>query len=219
MKLYGMAISSATQKVLTVFAEKGQEVSLIEVDALKGEDKLPGHLLLHPFGEIPVLEDEGFLLYESQALIRYLDERLPGDSLSPSDSKLRALMDQWISVEQSYFNGPAHILIMDGPVYAVIRQSPAAANFPPRPDAATLAKSRAEVEKVLDVLDKLLKKQEYLVGSMFTLAEVSWMPYLQYLLASTGDEILKARPHVSAWWQRISTRPSWQKVCRVLGRS
>ena len=219
MKLYGMNVSSCTQKALTVCAEKGHEIELIEVNVLKGEDKLPAHLVLQPFGEIPVLEDDGFVLYESRAIIRYLDQKLPGPALTPSDLRLRALMDQWISVEQSYFSGPVYDLIRSGPVYETIWQSPAASNFPPPPDAATLARSRAEVARVLDVLDKVLAKQDYLVGPMFSLAEVTWLPYLQYLMASPGAELLHARPHVAAWWQRISTRPSWVKVGRVVGQS
>jgi len=219
MKLYGMNVSSCTQKALTVFAEKGHEVELIEVNVLKGEDKLPAHLALQPFGEIPVLEDDGFLLYESRAIIRYLDQRLPGPSLTPADLKQRALMEQWISVEQSYFSGPVYDLIRSGPVYQTIWQSPAAANFPPRPDETTLARSRAEVTRVLDVVDRVLQKQDYLAGAMFSLAEVTWLPYLQYLLASPGAELLHARPHVAAWWRRISTRPSWVKVGRVVGQS
>jgi glutathione S-transferase len=219
MKLYGMSVSSCTQKALTVFAEKGHAAELIEVNVLKGEEKLPAHLQLHPFGEIPVLKDDEFVLYESRAIIRYLDQRLSGPSLTPSDLKLRALMEQWISIEYSYFSGPVYDLIRSGPVYETIWQSPAAANFPPRPDEATLARSRAEVARVLDVLDKTLQKQDFLVGPMFSLAEVTWMPYLQYLLAAGGGEMIQSRPHVAAWWQRISTRPSWVKVGRVVGQA
>ncbi|MEV0401053.1 glutathione S-transferase N-terminal domain-containing protein [Actinoallomurus sp. NPDC050550] len=132
MRVYGSATSACTHKVLMVFAEKGHEAELVEVDVLRGQDKLPEHVARMPFGEIPVLDDDGFLLYESRAIIRYLDQRLPGPSLTPDDIRLRGLMEQWISVEQSYVSGPVWDLVRAGPVYDIIRRSPAVALFPPR---------------------------------------------------------------------------------------
>lgn len=219
MKVYGMAISSVTQKVLLVFAEKGHECELVNVDVLKGEDKLPAHLARQPFGEIPVLEDDGFWLYESRAIIRYLDRRLSGPVLIPTDLRELARMDQWISIEQSYFSGPVWELVRGGPVYEIIRQSVGAANFPPPPDAASLDRARLEAAKPLDVMNEALSERDYLAGSQFSLAEVSFMPYVQYMVASGGEALILERPHVAAWWQRISTRPSWLKVGKVLDKS
>jgi glutathione S-transferase len=219
MRLYGSDFETGTQKALTVFAEKGQAVELVEVNILKGEDKQPAHLLRHPFGEIPVLEDDGFLLCESRAIIRYLDERLPGPALTPQDSRQRALMEQWISIEQSYFSGSVHVIVSSAPIYQNLWQSPAGANFPPPPDQPTLNKALAEVARVLDVLAKLLERQDYLAGSMFSLAEITWMPYLRYLLASPGGELVQSRPSVASFWQRISTRPSSARIGRVVGQA
>jgi len=219
MRLYGIDFETGTQKALTVFAEKGQEVELVEVNILKGEDKLPAHLLRHPFGEIPVLEDDGFLLCESRAIIRYLDQRLPGASLTPGDIKQRALMEQWISVEQCYFSGAVHVIVSSAPIYQALCQSEAGANFPPPPDPPSLNRALAEVARVLDVLAKVLDRQDYLAGPMFSLAEITWMPYLRYLLASPGGEMIHSRPSVAAWWQRISARPSWARVGRVVGQA
>jgi glutathione S-transferase len=218
MKVYGMYVSSVTQKVLTVFAEKGHEAELVEVNLLKGEDKLPEHLKLQPFGEIPVLEDDGFLLYESRAIIRYLDRKLPGPSLTPGDLKAWALMEQWISVEQSYFSGPVWEIVRSGPVYDALRQSPGARHFPPPPDQASLTKAKGEVARTFDAIDKVLANQEYLAGSMFSLAEIAWMPYVNYLLASRGGDLVMDRANVAAWWKRISARPSWVKVGKIVGK-
>ena len=103
-------------------------------------------------------------------------------------------------------------------MYEIIRQSVGAANFPPPPDAASVAHARAEVSRPLDVMEKHLSGREYLAGGSFSLAEVSFMPYVQYLVASGGAELIQERPRVAAWWQRISSRPSWLKVGRVLGQ-
>jgi len=81
-----------------------------------------------------------------------------------------------------------------------------------KPDLDKVAKGREESAKVLDVVDRALMTQAYLAGDTFSLADISWLPYLQYLAATPHGTLLTERPHVKSWWQRISTRPSWKKV-------
>ncbi|WP_437955518.1 glutathione S-transferase N-terminal domain-containing protein [Sorangium sp. So ce119] len=220
MKVYGMPESTCTQKVLTVLAEKEHEAEIVEVNVLMGEDKtLPEHLARHPFGEIPVLEDDGFLLYESRAIIRYLDKRLPGASLTPRDIREWARMEQWISCEQSYFSGPAYDVIRSGPVYNLVWSSPGAVYFPPPPDEPMLKKAKKDVALAFDVMDRTLSTQPYLAGGTFSLADITHMPYINYLIASGGGDFVSSRPGVAAWWERVTSRPSWRKVGRVLGQS
>ncbi|MFB9905676.1 glutathione S-transferase family protein [Allokutzneria oryzae] len=216
MKVYGTTTSAATHPVLTVFAEKGHEPELVHVSILGGADKSPENLKRQPFGEVPVLEDDGFLLYESRAIIRYLDRRLSGPSLTPSDAREHGLMEQWISIEQCYVSGPVWTVVRGGPVYDLIRQSPAFRTMPPAPDTAELARARGELARAFDVADRDLAGRAYLAGDQFSLAEVSWLPYLEYLFASHGGDLVLERPNLADWWQRISSRPSWQKVGKVL---
>src|SRR3954467_8994732 len=102
MKLHGHPLSSCTRKALITAAEHGATLELITVDLLVGEHKQPAHLARHPFGVIPVLDDDGFVLFESRAIIRYLDATLPGPALVPHEARARARMDQWLSVDQAY---------------------------------------------------------------------------------------------------------------------
>lgn len=114
MKVYGLPMSTATRMVLATLAEKGQEAELVSVDLTKGEHKASPHVERHPFGVIPVLEDDdGFRLYESRAIIRYLDRKLPGASLTPSDVHAYARMEQFISVEHCYFSPAAMKVIWE----------------------------------------------------------------------------------------------------------
>ncbi|WP_437808538.1 glutathione S-transferase family protein [Sorangium sp. So ce1078] len=220
MRVYGMHASTCTQKVLTVLAEKEHEAELVEVNPLKGEDKtLPEHLARHPFGEIPVLEDDGFLLYESRAIIRYLDQRLPGVSLAPRDVREWGRMEQWISSEQSYFSGPVYDVIRSGPVYNIVWNSPGAVYFPPPPDEPMLLKAKRDVALAFDVMDRTLSRTPYLAGATFSLADIVHMPYINYLIASGGGDFVTSRPGVLAWWERVSSRPSWRKVGKVLGQA
>src|SRR5438105_15080541 len=96
--------------VLAALVEKGAPYRLAPVapDALKS----PEHLARHPFGRVPVLEHDGFLLYETQAIMRYLDRVLPQPALTPSDPKRAARMDQVMNVNDWYlFHNVANVIV------------------------------------------------------------------------------------------------------------
>ena len=204
MKVYGHPMSTCTRKVLATLAEKGHEASFELVDLMKGQQKSPQYMAKHPFGVIPFLEDDGFTMYESRAIIRYLDAKLPGTKLTPSDLPSLGRMEQWLSVEQSYFSPGALAIVMEL-MFKALRGGGA-------PDMAKVAKGRDESARALDAVDRALMTQAYLAGDTFSLADISWLPYLQYLAATPHGTLITERPHVKAWWQRISTRPSWKKV-------
>ncbi|HTN85708.1 MAG TPA: glutathione S-transferase N-terminal domain-containing protein [Sorangium sp.] len=203
MKLYGHPMSTCTRKVLTVLAEKGHEAQVVVVDLMKGEHKQPDHLARHPFGVIPVLEDGDFSLYESRAIIRYLDQKLPGAPLTPTELRARALMDQWLSVEQSYFSTPAIKILYQRVIMPMLGQ---------QGDESIVEAAKGEVARALDVVDKALGNQEYLAGSIYSLADISFMPYLQCLVVSKVGELITDRQNVAAWWKRLSARPAWVKA-------
>ena len=203
MKLYGHPMSTCTRKVLTALAEKGHEAEFVLVDFAKGEHKQEPHLTRQPFGRVPALEDDGFWLYESRAMTRYIDEKLPGVRLQPTDLKDRALMEQWLSVEYSYFS-PAAMKIVSELLLGKMHGK-----------APDLDKVKAGIEGsafALDVAEKTLAKQDFFGNKTFSLADISWMPYVAYLFAAEQGQLITSRPGVKAWWERVSTRPSWKKV-------
>lgn len=204
MKVYGHPMSTCTRKVLTTLAEKGREASFELVDLATGQQKSPQYMAKHPFGVVPFFEDDGFTLYESRAIIRYLDAKLPGTKLTPSDLPSLGRMEQWLSVEQSYFSPNCMAIVMEL-MFKAMRGGG-------KPDMDKVTKGRDGSAKVLDVVDRALMTQAYLAGDTFSLADISWLPYLQYLAATPHGTLITERPHVKAWWQRISTRPSWRKV-------
>lgn len=201
MKVYGHPFSTCTRKVLATLAEKGHKAELVLVDILKGEQKQPAHLARQPFAVIPVLEDDGFTMYESRAICRYLDLKLSGPSLTPHDIHARARMEQWISVESSYFSPTAMKIIWQNYFGKMMGKEP---------DMAVVAQAKSDLTRSLDTLEHALNGQEYLAGS-FSLAEICYLPYIEYLYAAgAGEELIGSRPHLAAWWKRISERPAWQ---------
>jgi glutathione S-transferase len=203
MKVYGHPGSTCTQKVLFLLAEKGVDAEFVLVDIMKGASKTPEHLVRQPFGVVPVLEDDdGFQLYESRAIIRYLDAKLEGASLTPKNLQDRAQMEQWMGVEQSYFSPPAMKAVLEvffAPMKGVT------------PDPEVIAKGKAEASKALDVIERALVGKEYLAGD-FSLADITFAPYLQYLIATKAGDIIEARPNVNAWVTRLLGRAGWQKA-------
>ncbi|MBZ4414857.1 glutathione S-transferase family protein [Myxococcus sp. RHSTA-1-4] len=205
MKVYGHPMSTYTRKVLTTLAEKGHEAQFVLVDLGKGEHKQPAHVARHPFGVVPAFEDDdGFMLYEASAIFRYLDRKLTGPSLTPADARAYARMEQYISVESSYF-GPAAMKVIWERFFKPYMGGGAA-------DEARVAEGLQGVEKVFGIVDPVLGKQQYLAGDSFSLAEVCWMPYMEFFIASGGGELVGKYKNVAGWWERVGARPSWKKV-------
>jgi glutathione S-transferase len=203
MKIYGHPQSSCTRKVLLALAEKGGSAELCPVDLAAGRHKRREHVALHPYGKVPVLEHEGFVLYESPAIIRYLDQLLPGVSLVPSELHARARMDQWLSVEACY---------VAAPTWLMRSQLIVAPMFGQQPDPVLVERGRRELCQTLDLLDRALSGRSYLAGESFSLAEVSYMPCLQFLEEAGQHDLIEARPSLTAWWRRLRVRASWRRV-------
>ncbi len=201
MKLYGNPMSTCTRKALTVFAEKNAKFDFVVLDFMKGEHKSPEHLARQPFGVVPSLDDDGFALYESRAMCRYLDEVLPGAKLTPSTAKERGLMEQWISVEQSYFTTSA---------MKVIQQAVFGPMFGKPTDEVALKEGRDATTKAVLILDSHLEGKDFLVANKFSLADVVYLPYIEYLFAGKQGDLITDHKHIASWWSRCSERKSWR---------
>ncbi len=109
MKIYGHPWSTNTRKTLMTLAEKGHEAELVVIALPKGEHTQPEHLARHPFGRVPVLDDDGFVLYEARAINAYLDRKLGGPKLSPASAREAAWVDQWTNVADAYSGSVAEL--------------------------------------------------------------------------------------------------------------
>ncbi len=198
IKIFGSSVSTCTRKVLTTLAETNTPYELVTVDFAKGDHKKQPHLGRQPFGQVPAIDDDGFAFYESRAICRYINEKV-GGTLVPADLKGRALMEQWISVETSNFTPHAMKFI-----YQYV--------FQRAQDPAVLEAAGKSLETAVGILDAGLAKTPFLVGTQFTFADVCFMPYFEYAMASPAKEIFAKYPLVGAWWTRVSERPSWKKV-------
>jgi glutathione S-transferase len=206
MKLYGHPWSINTRKTMMTLAEKGHEAELVLVMIPRGEHQLPQHLARHPFGKVPVLDDDGFVLYETRAINRYIDKKFGGTPLTPVDDKAAARVEQWINVADAYFAPHAHRLIVE----TLFRRY-----LGGEQDVAAIRAARAAMQPVLDTVDRWLAANPYFAGNALSLADIHWMPYIDYLIRVGEAEDITRRANLSAWWNRVSSRDTWRRVART----
>jgi glutathione S-transferase len=198
MKIFGHPASTCTRKVLMALNETKTSFELVVVDFAKGEHKQPAHLARQPFGQVPTLDDEGFKLYESRAMVRYIDGKA-GNPLTPQAAQARAVMEQWISIETSNYAGHAMKFIYQ---YVFHReQSP-----------EVLETAGAGLDLAYRTMDQKLATQPFLAGDAFSIADLCFMPYLEYLALSPAAAKLNEHPHVATWWSAVSAREAWGKT-------
>jgi glutathione S-transferase len=198
MKIFGHPGSTCTRKVIFTLHENAAPYELVLVDFAKSEHKQPAHLGRQPFGQIPALDDDGFAMYESRAMARYIDGK-SGSALTPKDARARAVMEQWISVETSNFSGHAMKFIY----HAVFK----------REQTPEVLKAAAEkLDLAFGVLDRQLAQQPFLAGSSLSLADVCFAPYLEYLAITPAAGKIAEHSNVARWWAAIGERPAWKKT-------
>jgi len=203
--VWGHPGSTCTRKVLATLNEKEEKYELNMVDVFVGAQKSPEHIARQPYGQIPVLDDGDFRLFESRAIIRYLSEKHAnkGPELIPKDLKAKALMEQQISVEASNFS-PVAMKLVYQQVFNKMRNLPA--------DPKIVEESLAGLTKVFTIYEAFLSKHKFLGGDTFTVADIGNMTYFEYLQLTDAKAEMAKFPHLQAWWDNVSKRPAWLKA-------
>ncbi|KAG2074855.1 glutathione S-transferase [Suillus decipiens] len=205
VKLYGKPSSTCTRFVGLVCKEKNIPYELIPVDLAKGEHKDPAFLVNQPFGQVPYIDDDEFILYESRAIGRYLSKKYPnqGTALIPTDPKAEALFEQAASIEAFNFTAFVGLIVAEKV-------------FKPRsglqPNEERVDELLASLLPKLDAYDLILSKQKYLAGDSVTLADLAHLPYGTMFCGVGYAEVFESRPNLARWWKDISNRPAWLAV-------
>ncbi|EED18071.1 glutathione-S-transferase theta, GST, putative [Talaromyces stipitatus ATCC 10500] len=204
--LYGSRGSTNTDRVRLTLAEGGfTDYELVLLNLSKGEQRSKEHLKRHPWGKIPaVTSDEGFTLYESRAICKYLAKTYSFRLLPPnSDVEATALFDEAQSVEMLYFAEPAGRIAFE-------KFAKRFMGLPP--NEAVIADALRSVEMFFDVADRLLHNRDYMAGNEFTLVDIYYIPLIQRLFACGYGDVIDSREAVRAWWDRCVKRPAIQRV-------
>nr|XP_043622328.1 glutathione S-transferase F11-like [Erigeron canadensis] len=210
VKVYGPIKAACPQRVLACLLEFGVEFELINVDLDSNEHKQPDFLLKQPFGQVPVVEDGDFRLFESRAIIRYYATKYAdkNPTLYGTTLEEKALVDQWLEVEAHHFNDM---------VYTIVVQKLVIPKMGGKTELALVQNCEKKLEQVFDIYDQQLSKNSYLAGDQFTLADLSHLPGIRYLMNEAGlGHMVRDKKNVNSWWNDISSRLSWKKVMLLM---
>lgn len=198
--------------VFATLVEKGVSYRLMPV--APGTLKVEPHTLRHPFGRVPVLEHGGFMLYETQAIVRYLDRVVPDPALTPADPASAARMDQVMNVCDWYlFQGVGNVIAFQrivGPrLLGLTTDEPAIAQAMPKAHA------------VFRELSRLLGDNSYFAGDRLTLGDLMIAPQLDFL-AQTPEwaALIVDAPNLVSWLARMNERAcmkqtTWERVAEM----
>jgi len=194
--------SPFARAALATLEEKGAKYRLVPMTPqdMRGAR----HLALHPFGRVPILEHGEFRVYETQAILRYLDRVLPKPALTPLDPQLAARMDQLMNINDWYLfrdaSAPIGFQRVVGPMLLGLK-----------PDEAIIAAALPKARLAFDELARLLSANPFVAGDALTLADLIIAPHLD-MLSGTPEwaSLAGAHANIRAWLERMNARPSMQ---------
>jgi glutathione S-transferase len=196
IKLYTFPPSTNSRKVRIALLEKGLEFERINIDLTKREQKNPDYLKINPFGQVPALDDEGFVVYDSTVINEYLEDEYPYPPLMPSDSEGRARARMMEDFRDAHFNPYFVHIIQES-------RKPEAER-----DAQRIDNAKGEIINAFERTEAELQGKDYLVGA-FSLADVAFMANIELLdrFAIPVDPV--KYKNTIAWIARLKARPSF----------
>jgi glutathione S-transferase len=191
MKLYDLELSGNAYRIRLMLSLLGLKAELQTVNLMEGEQLQPWFLKLNPRGQVPVLDDDGTVIWDSMAILVYLARKYGGERWLPLDAAGMAEVMQWLAVmenETLYGMGAARLIHKLG--------------FP-----GDLAQAQAMARRGLNVLEGRLSRHDWLAQERFTIADVGCYPYVA--LAPEGDVSLDPYPGVRRWIERVRQQPGY----------
>jgi glutathione S-transferase len=235
MKLYHNPVSTCSQKVRLVLAEKGLEYESELLDLLAGDQFAPDYVAKNPAAVVPTLEDAGRVFVESTLINEYLQDAYPEPGLAPADAAGRHAMRLWTKKidELHPFCGIQTFAIGARPGMLARPAEEVDALIDAIPDPARRAVRRSVIdhgvaapefvgayqmhEKFFDLADEALRSHPFLVGGSFSLADAALLPYVLRVDHLKLGGLLEGRSGLNDWYGRIQARPSYQTaVARLL---
>jgi glutathione S-transferase len=192
LKLYRHALSGHSHRVHLALSLLGLPHELVDVDLMKGEHKAPAFLKLNPFGQVPVLDDNGVIVFDSNAILVYLAHQHDASGRwLPKDAHGQAAVQAWLSIaagQIAYGPAAARLITVFGAKFQA-------------------AEVIARAHQLLQVIEGELSARPYLVGTDVTLADIALYSYISS--APEGNVDLSSYPQVRAWLSRVESLPGF----------
>lgn len=196
-KIWGRKNSINVMKVLWACDEIGLPYERVDVGGQFGGTREAAYLSMNPNARVPTIEDNGLVLWESNAIVRYLAVTYGNPGLLPADAKARWIAEQWMDWQQTTYHAPATKLFWE-----LIRTAPE------ERDLEGIEKARLDCGAAWGLLDAVLAKSDYLAGAAFSMADIPLgaAAFRWYAFDIERPET----PHVRAWYDRLCERPAYR---------
>ncbi|HXX04514.1 MAG TPA: glutathione S-transferase family protein [Xanthobacteraceae bacterium] len=199
IKIWGRNTSANVQKVMWAIGEIGLPHERIDIGGPFGGNRETAYLAMNPNGLVPTLEEEdGFLLWESNSIVRYLAAKYRAGVLEPSDLRVRARAQAWMDWQLSVL-GPAIT-----PAFLGLIRTP-----PEKRDHAAIEASKKKTAAAIAILDAELAKTAYVAGAAFSYGDIP-----AAVMANRYRQLVPERPplpHFERWYAAISARPAFKE--------
>lgn len=198
LKIWGRVNSSNVRKVLWCAEELGLAYERIEAGGAHGVVSDPAYRALNPNGLVPCLDEDGFVLWESNAIVRYLAARHGVGMLWPQDAQVRAAADKWMDWTTASF-APHYRDVF----WNLVRRSPQ------EQVAAEISRGLDGCGRLLAIVDKTLANQPFLSGDQLGIGDIplGCSIYGWFTMPIERPDL----PHLAAWYQRLTERPAFRK--------
>ncbi len=198
LKILGRNNSSNVQKVMWCTGELGLKVERVDIGGPFGKNRDPEYLALNPNGLVPTMDDDGFVLWESNAIVRYLAAKHGTGTLWPADLRQRADADRWMDWQATTV-APAI-----SPMFMGLYRT-----APEKRDPAAIEASRVKTGEVLKILDAHLARRPYVAGDTLTMGDIPLgiMGYRWFNFPIERPEMKNLR----AWYDRLTQRPAFRQ--------
>ena len=228
MKLYHAGVSSCSQKVRMVLAEKSLDWDSVVLDLQRGDQFAPDYVALNPNAVVPTLEDDGVVTIESALINEYLDDAYPDVPLKPASAAERHRMRLWTKKTDTLHSSCGVITYAIGvrpgllgrpkdEVDALIDAIPEAGRRAVRRsvvdhgvDAPEFGAAVDAHRSLFDELEIRLQDHDWLAGDDFSLADANLLPYVLRADHLGLGGLITRRPALVAWFDRVKARPSYQ---------
>jgi glutathione S-transferase len=202
MHLYYHPFSSNSRRVLLTAIQLDMKLELVVVDLLNGQQREAQYLRLNPNGKVPLLDDDGFHLWESHAIMQYLADKSPGQTLYPLDAKSRADVNRWLFWSAYHFTPAVGFISRERVAKRMVGGSGG-------PDAIEIARGEALLTAAARVLDDHLAGNEWIAQDRLTLADLAVAAPLMHTAAAQLP-VLEFE-NLQAWFARVAALEAWKR--------
>lgn len=201
LRIWGRVNSVNVKKALWAIEELGLPYQRVDAGMNFGVVNTPEYRSMNPMGLVPTIDDDGFVLWESHAIVRYLAAKHAAGSLWPTDVKQRADSDRWMDWAGSFQAAFRNVF------WGMVRTPPE------KRDMAAIEEGRKKSAELAGVLDRQLAGRQFVGGDRFTMGDIPVGCHLHLWLSLPMDR--PEYPNLQSWFKRLSERPAYKKIVLI----